>query len=39
MGKVTDEIEYLSAIVEADYVIAQASAQVDDRGRSDGGFG
>ncbi len=32
-GKVTDEIEYLSAIVEADYVIAQASAQVDSRGR------
>ena len=32
-GQVTDEIEYLSAIVEADYVIAQASAQVDDRGR------
>ncbi|MDC1315581.1 DNA-directed RNA polymerase subunit beta [Pseudomonadales bacterium] len=31
-GKVTDEIEYLSAIVEADYVIAQASAQVDSRG-------
>ena len=30
-GKVTDEIEYLSAINEADYVIAQASAQVDRR--------
>jgi DNA-directed RNA polymerase subunit beta len=32
-GQVTDEIEYLSAIVEADYVIAQASAQVDSLGR------
>jgi DNA-directed RNA polymerase subunit beta len=32
-GKVTDEIEYLSAIVEADYVIAQASAQLDGQGR------
>ena len=32
-GQVTDEIEYLSAIVEADYVIAQASAKVDGRGR------
>jgi DNA-directed RNA polymerase subunit beta len=29
-GKVTDEIEYLSAINESQYVIAQASAQVDD---------
>ncbi|MDA1206606.1 MAG: DNA-directed RNA polymerase subunit beta [Proteobacteria bacterium] len=32
-GKVTDDIEYLSAIVEADYVIAQASAQLDNQGR------
>ncbi|GAB2903275.1 DNA-directed RNA polymerase subunit beta [Microbulbifer echini] len=31
-GKVTDEIEYLSAINEANYVIAQASAAVDDNG-------
>ena len=27
-GKVTDEIEYLSAIDEAEYVIAQANSQV-----------
>ncbi|MDH5738635.1 MAG: DNA-directed RNA polymerase subunit beta, partial [Gammaproteobacteria bacterium] len=32
-GKLTDEIEYLSAIVESDYVIAQASAKVDEQGR------
>jgi DNA-directed RNA polymerase subunit beta len=32
-GKVTDEIEFLSAINEADYVIAQASASLDDSGR------
>jgi DNA-directed RNA polymerase subunit beta len=32
-GNVTDEIEYLSAIVESDYVIAQASATIDDKGR------
>ena len=32
-GKVTDEIEFLSAIVEADYVVAQASAQLDRNGR------
>ena len=31
-GKVTDEIEYLSAIVEADYVIGQASIELDDKG-------
>jgi DNA-directed RNA polymerase subunit beta len=31
-GRVTDEIEYLSAINEAEYVIAQASATVDDNG-------
>ena len=32
-GKVTDEVEYLSAINEAQHVIAQASASVDDEGR------
>ncbi len=32
-GKVTDEFEYLSAIEEGDYVIAQASALLDDRNR------
>ena len=32
-GQVTDEIEFLSAIVEADYVIAQASSSVDGSGR------
>ena len=32
-GKVTDEIEYLSAINEAEYVIAQASARVDKNGK------
>ena len=32
-GEVTDEIEYLSAIVESDYVIAQASSALDDEGR------
>jgi len=32
-GKVTDEIEYLSAINEAEHVIAQASATLDDQGR------
>ena len=32
-GKVTDEIEYLSAIEESDYVIAQASAATDKKGR------
>ena len=31
-GKVTDEIEYLSAINEAKFVIAQASASMDDQG-------
>ena len=30
-GKVTDQFEYLSAIEEGDYVIAQASALLDDR--------
>ena len=32
-GKVTDEVEYLSAINEADFVIAQVSAQVDKNNR------
>ncbi|WP_237068647.1 DNA-directed RNA polymerase subunit beta [Microbulbifer guangxiensis] len=32
-GQVTDDVEYLSAINEANYVIAQASAAVDDEGR------
>ncbi|MEH6468832.1 MAG: DNA-directed RNA polymerase subunit beta, partial [Porticoccus sp.] len=32
-GKVTDEIEYLSAINEASYVIAQASATVNKNGK------
>ena len=32
-GKVTDEIEYLSAIEESDYVIAQASTAIDKKGR------
>ncbi|MFL0809958.1 MAG: DNA-directed RNA polymerase subunit beta [Agarilytica sp.] len=31
-GKVTDEIEYLSAINEAKYVIAQASAELNESG-------
>ncbi|WP_444892716.1 DNA-directed RNA polymerase subunit beta [Microbulbifer sp. TRSA001] len=31
-GKVTDEIAYLSAINEANFIIAQASAEVDDNG-------
>ena len=31
-GKVTDNIEYMSAINEADFVIAQASASVDKKG-------
>ena len=31
-GKATDEIEYLSAIVEADYVIGQASVELDEKG-------
>ena len=31
--KVTNEIEFLSAINEAEYVIAQASAKVDNKGR------
>jgi len=32
-GKVTDSIEYLSAIEERNFVIAQANATLDDRGR------
>ena len=31
-GKVTDEIDYLSAIEEGRYVIAQANAEVDKKG-------
>ena len=33
LGKVTDEIHYLSAIEEGQYVIAQANAQLDKAGR------
>jgi len=32
-GKVTNEVEYLSAIVEGDYVIAQANAALDANGK------
>jgi len=32
-GVVTDEIEYLSAIEESEYVVAQASAELDENGR------
>ena len=32
-GRVTDQVEYLSAIEEGEYVIAQANATVDDKGR------
>ena len=32
-GRVTDEIEYLSAIEEGQYVIAQANTPLDDKGR------
>ncbi|MGQ9427633.1 DNA-directed RNA polymerase subunit beta [Gilvimarinus sp. F26214L] len=32
-GKVTDQIDYLSAINEAEYVIAQASAALDEKGK------
>ena len=32
-GKVTDKVEYLSAIEEGEYVIAQANATLDARGR------
>src|SRR5690606_14550974 len=34
-GKVTDEIEHLSAIEEGQYVIAQANAALDEEGRFD----
>ncbi len=34
-GKVTDEVDYLSAIEEGDYVIAQANATVDEKGQID----
>ena len=32
-GKITDEIEYLSAIEEGQYVIAQANAAITDKGK------
>jgi DNA-directed RNA polymerase subunit beta len=32
-GKVTSDVEYLSAIVEGEYVIAQANAELDTNGR------
>ncbi|MFZ5638731.1 MAG: DNA-directed RNA polymerase subunit beta [Pseudomonadota bacterium] len=32
-GRVTDDVEYLSAIEENEYVIAQANAQRDDKGK------
>jgi DNA-directed RNA polymerase subunit beta len=32
-GRVTDDIEYLSAIDEAEYVIAQASSKLDAKGK------
>ncbi len=32
-GKVTSDVEYLSAIVEGEYIIAQANAQVDQNGK------
>jgi len=32
-GKVTDDVEYLSAIVEGDYIIAQANAELDSNGK------
>jgi DNA-directed RNA polymerase subunit beta len=32
-GKVTSDIEYLSAIVEGDYIIAQANAEMDSNGK------
>ncbi len=32
-GKVTSDVEYLSAIVEGEYVIAQANARVDQNGK------
>ena len=38
-GKVTDHIDYLSAIEEGQYVIAQANAQLDKNGRLAGRAG
>jgi DNA-directed RNA polymerase subunit beta len=32
-GKVTNDVEYLSAIVEGDFVIAQANAELDSNGK------
>ncbi len=32
-GKVTNDVEYLSAIVEGEYVIAQANAELDSNGK------
>jgi len=32
-GKVSNDVEYLSAIVEGEYVIAQANAEVDNNGK------
>ena len=32
-GKVTDEIEYLTAIDESEYIIAQANAKIDSKGK------
>ena len=32
-GKVTSDVDYLSAIVEGDYVIAQANAELDNSGK------
>ncbi len=32
-GKVTNDVDYLSAIVEGEYVIAQANAELDNNGR------
>ena len=34
-GVITDEVDYLSAIEEGKYVIAQANANVDDGGKSE----
>ena len=37
-GKVTDDVEYLSAIEENEYVIAQVSAPQDEKGKLDAPF-
>src|SRR3546814_17219919 len=37
-GKVTDDVEYLSAIEENEYVIAQANAPQDDKGNMNAQF-